>query len=90
MSRTFESPEANEESGRQLRQFFTDLLDDANLREYHENTEAYVAAQVKAGVIDEATAKLILQGSLQTIEDNIKMVTGSGSAVPVCIVFPPF
>ena len=55
-----------------------------------QNTEAYVAAQVKAGVINEATAKLILEGSLQDIEDNIKMVTGSGSAVPVCIVFPPF
>jgi hypothetical protein len=90
MPRTFEAPDANEETGRQLRQFFTDLLDDANLREYHENTEAYVASQVNAGVIDEATAKLILAGSLQDIEDNIKLVTGSGSAVPVCIVFPPF
>ena len=89
MPRTFESPDANAETGRQLRQFFTDLLDDTNLRQYHENTEAYVASQVKAGVIDDATAKLILKGSLQDIEDNIKMVTGSGSAVPVCIVMPP-
>jgi hypothetical protein len=89
MPRVFESPDANVETGRQLRQFFTDLLDDANLREYHENTEAYVASQVNAGVIDEATAKLILAGSLQDIEDNIKLVTGSGSAVPVCIVMPP-
>ena len=90
MPRSFEAPDANEETGRQLRQFFTDLLDDANLREYHENTDSYVASQVKAGVINDATAKLILQGSLQTIEDNIKLVAGSGSAVPVCIVFPPF
>jgi argininosuccinate lyase len=89
MPRTFESPDANVETGRQLRQFFTDLLDDTNLREYHANTEAYVASQVKAGVINDATANLILQGSLQDIEDNIKMVTGSGSAVPVCIVMPP-
>ncbi len=89
MPRTFESPDANVETGRQLRQFFTDLLDDTNLREYHENTEAWVASQVKAGVIDDATAQLILKGSLQDIEDNIKMVTGSGSAVPVCIVMPP-
>ena len=89
MPRSFEAPDANEETGRQLRQFFTDLLDDANLREYHENTDSYVASQVKAGVINDATAKLILQGSLQTIEDNIKLVTGSGSAVPVCIVMPP-
>jgi argininosuccinate lyase len=90
MPRQFEVPDANAETGAQLRQFFTDLLDDANLREYHANTEAYVASQVKAGVIDEATAKLILEGRLQDIEDNIKMVTGSGGAVPVCIVFPPF
>jgi hypothetical protein len=89
MPRTFESPDANAETGRQLRQFFTDLLDNTNLRQYHENTEAWVASQVKAGVIDDATAQLILQGSLQDIEDNIKMVTGSGSAVPVCIVMPP-
>jgi hypothetical protein len=89
MPRTFEAPDANAETGRQLRQFFTDLLDNSNLRQYHENTEAWVASQVKAGVIDDATAQLILQGSLQDIEDNIKMVTGSGSAVPVCIVMPP-
>ena len=89
MPRTFESPDANAETGRQLRQFFTDLLDDGNLRQYHENTETWVASQVKAGVIDDATAQLILKGSLQDIEDNIKMVTGSGSAVPVCIVMPP-
>ena len=57
MPRTFESPDANAETGRQLRQFFTDLLDDTNLREYHENTEAYVASQVKAGVINDATAQ---------------------------------
>jgi hypothetical protein len=89
MPRSFESPDPNVETGRQLRQFFTDLLDDTNLREYHANTQSYVDSQVKAGVIDEATAQLILQGSLQTIEDNIKLVTGSGSAVPVCIVMPP-
>ena len=90
MPRQFEVPDANAETGAKLRQFFTDLLDDKNLSEYHANTETYVASQVKAGVIDEATAKLILEGRLQDIEDNIKMVTGSGGAVPVCIVFPPF
>ena len=89
MPRSFESPEANVETGKQLRQFFTDLLDGTNLREYHENTEAYVASQLKAGVINDTTAKLILEGRLQDIEDNIKLVTGSGSAVPVCVVMPP-
>jgi hypothetical protein len=87
--RSFESPEADVETGKQLRQFFTDLLDGTNLRDYHENTDAYVASQLKAGIITDATARLILDGRLQDIEDNIKLVTGSGSAVPVCIVMPP-
>ena len=89
MPRSFESPEANVETGKQLRQFFTDLLDGTNLRDYHENSEAYVTSQVKADVINDATAKLILEGRLQDIEDNIKLVTGSGGAVPVCVVVPP-
>ena len=90
MPRTFEAPEPSPDVGQQLRQFFTDLLDDTNLREYHANTETYVASQVKAGVVGDAAANLILQGRLQDVEDNIKLVKGSGSAVPVCIVFPPF
>ena len=49
MPRSFEAPEANAETGRQLRQFFTDLLDDTNLREYHDNTEAYVAGPGEGG-----------------------------------------
>ena len=89
MPRSFEAPEADVETGKQLRQFFTDLLDGTNLRDYHEDSEAYVASQVKAGVITDATANLILEGRLQDIEDNIKLVTGSGSAVPVCVVMPP-
>ena len=89
MPRTFEVPEPSAEVGAQLRQFFTDLLDDTNLRAYHANTEEYVAAQVKSGVIGDDAAKLLLEGTLQAIEDNIKLVTGSGHAVPVCIVMPP-
>jgi hypothetical protein len=89
MPRQFETPDANVETGQQLRQFFTDLLDGTNLRDYHENTETYVASQQKAGVINDTTAKLILEGRLQDIEDNIKLVTGSGHAVPVCVVMPP-
>jgi hypothetical protein len=90
MPRTFEAPEPTPEVGQELRQFFTDLLDDTNLREYHANTEAYVRAQMQAGVVGDVAANLILLGRLQDIEDNIKLVKGSGGAVPVCIVFPPF
>jgi hypothetical protein len=89
MARTFEAPEPSEETGQRLRKFFTDLLDDTNLREYHENPESYVRKQQDAKVLDEATAQLILSGSLQDIEANVTLVTGSAHAVPVCIVMPP-
>ena len=90
MARTFDAPEPNAQRGQRLRKFFTDLLDDTNLREYHENPESYVRKQQEAKVLDDSDAQLILSGSLQDIEANIKLVTGSGHAVPVCIVFPPF
>ena len=90
MPRTFDAREPNEETGKRLRKFFTDLLDDTNLREYHENPESYVRKQQDAKVLDDTAAQLILSGSLQDIEANIEFVTGSGKAVPVCIVFPPF
>jgi hypothetical protein len=89
MARTFDAPEPNEETGKRLRKFFTDLLDDTNLRMYHESPESWVKSQQKTGVLDEDAAQLILSGSLQDIEANIKLVTGSGHAVPVCVVFPP-
>ena len=76
--------------GKQLRQFFTDLLDEHEPARVPREHRRYVASQVKAGVIKDAAARLILDGRLQDIEDNIKLVTGSGSAVPVCIVLPPF
>jgi hypothetical protein len=85
----FEPPPPSEEVGQQLRQFFTDLLDGTNLRQYHREPKSYVAAQQEKGVIGEDAARLILEGSLQAIEDNIELVTGSGHAVPVCVVFPP-
>ncbi len=89
MPQAFEAPEPTAATGQQLRQFFTDLLDGTNLREYHANTEQYVAEQQKAGVLDDIAARLILDGRLQDIEDNIKLLRGSGYAVPVCIVMPP-
>ncbi len=84
-----EPPPPSAEVGQELRQFFTDLLDGTNLRQYHRDPKAYVAAQREKGVIGEEAARLILEGSLQSIEDNIELVTGSGHAVPVCVVFPP-
>jgi hypothetical protein len=89
MARTFEAPEPNEERGKQLRKFFTDLLDDTNLRMYHENPQAWVKSQQETGVLDDDSAQLILSGSLQDIEANVELVTGSGKATTVCIVFPP-
>ena len=89
MARTFEAPEPSEATGQRLRKFFTDLLDDTNLRTYHEDPATYVKKQQEAGVLDEAAAGVILNGSLQDIDANIKLVTGSGHAVPVCVVMPP-
>jgi hypothetical protein len=89
MARTFDAPEPSAETGKRLRKFFTDLLDDTNLRMYHENPESWVKSQQDAGVLDEAAAGVILNGSLQDIEANIQLVTGSGSAVPLMLVFPP-
>ena len=89
MARTFDAPEPSAETGKRLRKFFTDLLDDTNLREYHESPESYVRKQQEAKILDDTAAQLILSGSLQDIEANVELVTGSGKATPVCIVFPP-
>ena len=89
MPRKFDAPEPNQETGKRLRKFFTDLLDDTNLRMYHESPESWVKSQQETGVLDEDAAQLILNGSLQDIEANIKLVTGSGSASPLMLVFPP-
>jgi hypothetical protein len=85
----FEAPEPSPEVGQELRQFFTDLLDGNNLRKYHRSPQEYVEAQQKAGVIGDVAASLILQGSLQDVEANIQLVSGSGFATPFMLVFPP-
>ena len=53
MPRKFDAPEPNEETGKRLRKFFTDLLDDTNLRMYHESPESWVKSQQETGVLDE-------------------------------------
>lgn len=80
---------ANEHTGRQLRQFFVELLLDGNLAAYTTDREAYVHRQRHSGVVNDETTDLLLNGSLAEIEENIKLVTGSRHAVPLCIVWPP-
>lgn len=80
---------ADEHTGRQLRQFFVELLLDGNLAAYTDDRAAYVRTQRSAGIVDDDTMALILNGSLADIEENIKLVTGSGHAVPMLIVWPP-
>lgn len=75
--------------GRQLRQFFVELLLDGNLPDYTADRKAYVQAQRHAGIVDDETMDLILNGSLREIEEHIKAVTGSNHAVPYLIVWPP-
>ncbi len=80
----------DEQTGRELRQFFLDLLQEVNLRQYHENREQYVAEKVKGGLIGSRTSELLLNGTLGEIEENIMLVTGSHKAVPLWVVSPPY
>ena len=80
---------ADVNTGRELRQFFVELLLDGNLADYTSNRETYVQRQRVSGIVSDTTMDLILTGSLAEIEDNIKLVTGSRHAVPLLIVWPP-
>jgi len=81
---------AEERIGQELRQFFLDLLQEVNLREYHDDREQYIARKVKSGLIGERTSALLLKGTLAQIEENIMLVTGSHKAVPIWVVSPPY
>jgi len=81
---------ASEEIGAELRQFFLDLLQEVNLREYHDGREQYIENRVKSGLIGSRTSKLLLTGTLGEIEENIMLVTGSHKAVPLWVVSPPY
>ena len=77
-------PRAN--TGSELTQFFADLADEANLREYHADPDGYVKAQQEKGVVSADASRLILAGSLSEVNASMQL---SGGGPTVKIVFPP-
>jgi hypothetical protein len=83
---------ADEQTGRELRDFFLELLQDVNLRQYYESPERrteYVVSRRDNGLIGDEAQRLLLEGTLREIEENILLVTGSSRATPLWIVCPP-
>ena len=89
---------ADEQTGSELRRFFVELLADENFKRYHSGRGDYIGDRVKLPEEDEdperylgdEARRVLEEGTLAEIEDNIKLVTGSTNAVPVLVVAPPF
>ena len=75
----------DETVGEALRQFFLDLLQDTNLRDYHAGRTGYVNDRLGG-----RAAELLLSEDLIEIERHILAVHGSHRAKPVVVVFPPY
>lgn len=71
--------------GQELRQFFLDLLQETNLRDYHENRTEYVQRRLGG-----RAAELLLSEQVTEIERHILAVEGSHRAKPFWVVFPPY
>ena len=82
-------PAPSAKTGKELRQFFTELLDETKLRDYHANPEGYVEAQKEKGVLSDEASRLILDRDSESIEANIELAPDSTRASKSAIVFPP-
>lgn len=78
-----------EDAGRDLRKFFLELLQETNLRAYHEDRDGYIRRRLESGDLGEEAERLLREGTLEEIENQLKLVTGSDHAWPIMIVFPP-
>jgi hypothetical protein len=89
---------ADEPTGQELRRFFVELLADDNFKAYHAGRGGYIEDRVKLPdqeddprrYLGTEARRVLEEGTLAEIEDNIKLVTGSTNAVPVLVVAPPF
>lgn len=89
---------ADEPTGQELRRFFVELLADENFKNYHSERGTYIGDRAKRTEPEEdptrylgtEARRILEEGTLAEIEDNIKLVTGSTNAVPVLVVAPPF
>jgi hypothetical protein len=89
---------ADEQTGIELRRFFVELLADENFKNSHSGRGNYIGDRVRlpdqeddpARFLGTEARRVLEEGTLAEIEDNIKLVTGSTNAVPVLVVAPPF
>lgn len=89
---------ADETTGNELRRFFVELLADENLKSYHSGRGNYIGDRVRqpdqeddpTRFLGTEATRVLQEGTLAEIEENIKLVTGSTSAVPLLVVAPPF
>ena len=72
----------NKKTGKELRRFFTDLLDETNMTDYHRQPETYVTKQKEKRIIGDEASRLILDQDREAIEAAM-------SLAPMRIVFPP-
>jgi len=80
--------------GQELRDFFLDLLDSKNLVAYHEARDKYISARLKQVIGDKGLSgeaeRLLREGTLREIEEQVMAVTGSHKAVPLFVISPPY
>jgi hypothetical protein len=89
---------ADEQTGNELRQFFVELLAGENFKAYHAGRGNYIGDRVRlpdqeddpARFLGSEALRVLQEGTLAEIEENIKLVTGSTNAVPLLVVAPPF
>jgi hypothetical protein len=86
---------ADEQTGRELRRFFLELLEETNLRDYHEGRDDYIRRRIRRseedeeGYLGDEALRLLESDDVRLIEENIMLVTGSGKALPLWVVSPP-
>lgn len=89
-----EIPE-EELTGRELQRFFLELLEDKNLVAYHKDRQLYIGPRALStnkggGYLRDEAERLLREGRMHDIEDEILKVTGSSKAVPLFVVSPPY
>lgn len=84
----------NPQIGQELRDFFLDLLDNKNLRAYHDDRDTYIATRCQGVIGDKGLSKeaelVLREGTLRDIEEQIMAVEGSHKAIPLFVVSPPY
>lgn len=94
--------EPSEQTGRELRRFFLELLEDTNLRDFRSGRMDYIGRRVgenpeereppepgSTRYLSPEAAALLDSDALKQIEAHIAQVTGSGGSSVIMVVYPP-